>query len=225
MLVAKGLSLSFRDAGGAPFRVLDLPEFAPPAGRLTVIGGPSGSGKSTLLYVLAGLLPPDTGSVRIGELDLYSLRESQRDRWRREQVGFVFQDFHLIPELSALANVTVAATFSRSRSDIRGRGRALLERLGVPLGYRSVETLSRGERQRVAIARALLFDPPLIFADEPTASLDVAAGAAVLRTMQDLASEGKTVVMVSHEPKAIAGADVLLTLERGRVAEPPRAAA
>lgn len=225
MLVANGLSLSFRDAGGKSFLVLDLPDFAPPVGQLTVIGGPSGSGKSTLLYVLAGLLPPDTGSVRFADLDIYALSESRRDAWRRDKVGFVFQDFHLLPELSPLANVTIAATFFRSRIDAKARARALLDQLGVPLAHRSVETLSRGERQRVAIARALLFDPPLVLADEPTASLDATAGAAVLRTLQDLAQNGKTVVMVSHEAKAVAAADVLLTLERGHIAEPQRVAA
>ena len=95
----------------------------------------------------------------------------------------------------------------------------------MPLGRRSVEMLSRGERQRVAIARALLFDPPLVLADEPTASLDDAAGAAVLQTMRELARAGKTVVMVSHEPKAIAEADMLVTLEHGRPVEPRKAAA
>ena len=224
-LFAEELRVSFRDSGGQSFAVLDLPRFAPPAGAVTVVRGPSGSGKSTLLHVLAGLQTPDAGSVRFDGVDIYSLSETRRDSWRRERVGFVFQDFHLLPELSPLGNVTVAATFSRSPGSVKQRGKELLQRLGVPLGRRSVEMLSRGERQRVAIARALLFDPPLVLADEPTASLDDAAGAAVLQTMRELARAGKTVVMVSHEPKAIAEADMLVTLEHGRPVEPRKAAA
>ncbi len=205
MLVAEGLKLSFRDANGGAFRALDLPSFAPSAGAITAVRGPSGSGKSTLLYVLAGLLPPDHGAVRFGDVDIYGLSESRRDRWRREHIGFVFQDFHLLPELSPLANVAIAATFGGHGSNVAARSRQLLEKLGVPHSRRSVELLSRGERQRVAIARALLFDPPLILADEPTASLDDEAGVAVLDIFRGLARSGKTVVIATHDVKALVG--------------------
>lgn len=225
LLVAERLKLSFRDASGTPFPVLDLPSFVPPTGATTVVRGPSGSGKSTLLYVLAGLLPPEHGTVRFDGADIYALRESRRDAWRREHVGFVFQDFHLLPELSPLANVTVAATFARSRGDHAKRARALLERFGVPVERSSVDLLSRGERQRVAIARALLFDPPLILADEPTASLDDDAGATVIEALGKLAVTGKTVVVVTHDARALAIADLHLTLEHGRPAEPRKVAA
>jgi ABC-type lipoprotein export system ATPase subunit len=224
MLAAEALRLAFRDAGGLSFPVLDIPHFEPPPGGLTVVRGPSGSGKSTLLYVLAGLQPPDSGTVLYEGTDIYSLSESRRDAWRRERIGFVFQDFHLLAELSPLANVTVAATFRRSKRDLSGRAKMLLERLGVPQSRRSVEELSRGERQRVAIARALLFDPPVILADEPTASLDDAAGAQVLDVLRELARSGKTVVVASHEPRAIAEADMLLALEHGRAAAARQAA-
>ena len=177
--------------------------------------------------MLAGLQPPDGGSVRCEAVDIYAIGEARRDAWRREHVGFVFQDFHLLPELSPLGNVTVAGNLRSVGGAIsKRRGRELLERLGVPLGRRSVEMLSRGERQRVAIARALLFDPPLVLADEPTASLDDAvAGEAVLSTLRELARAGKTVVLVSHEPKAIADADMLVTLEHGHAARAAQAAA
>jgi putative ABC transport system ATP-binding protein len=225
MLVAEGLKLSFRDANGGAFRALDLPSFAPSAGAITAVRGPSGSGKSTLLYVLAGLLPPDHGAVRFGDVDIYGLGESRRDRWRREHIGFVFQDFHLLPELSPLANVAIAATFGGHGSNVAARSRQLLEKLGVPHSRRSVELLSRGERQRVAIARALLFDPPLILADEPTASLDDDAGVAVLDIFRGLARSGKTVVIATHDVKALSVAETTLVLEHGRSIEPRRAAA
>jgi len=225
MLVANGLKLSFHDVGGTAFPALDLPHFEPPVGKITAVAGPSGSGKSTLLYVLAGLLPPEAGSVRFEGTDIYALAESRRDAWRRERVGFVFQDFHLLPELSPLANVTVATTFARSKGDLAGRARELLERLGVPLGRRSVELLSRGERQRVAIARALLFDPPLILADEPTASLDDAAAATVRDILRDVARAGKTVVIATHDEHALRTAETVLALEHGRPTGVRKAAA
>ena len=220
MLVAEGVSLSFRDRGRQAFVALDVPRFSAEPGALTVVRGPSGSGKSTLLYVLAGLQPPDAGVVRLGDTEVYGVAETRRDLWRRQNIGFVFQDFHLLPELSPSLNVSIAATFSRPPKGIKERARALLSELGVEADRRSVETLSRGERQRVAIARALLFDPPVILADEPTASLDEAATGQVLLTLRELARKGKTVVMVSHEPGAIADADQLVVLARGHIVEP-----
>ncbi len=225
MLVAEDLRLSFRDASGGAFRALDLPRFAPAMGAITAVRGPSGSGKSTLLYVLAGLLPPDHGHVRFADVNLYTLGESRRDRWRRENIGFVFQDFHLLPELSPLANVSIAATFGGHRANVTARARELLEKLGVPHSRRSVELLSRGERQRVAIARALLFDPPLILADEPTASLDDDAGHAVLDVMKALARDGKTVVIATHDAKALSSAQATLVLGHGRAIEARQAVA
>ena len=162
-----GRRLSFRDSGGQALVALDVPRFAPKPGALTIVRGPSRSGKWTLLYVLAGLQPPDAGAVRLNETDIYRLPETEREHWRRQNIGFVFQDFHLLPELSPIFNVSIAATFSRPPKGIKERARELLAEFGVPPDRQWVETLSRGERQRVAIARALLFDPPVILADEP----------------------------------------------------------
>ena len=177
-----------------------------PPGKITAIAGPSGSGKSTLLYVLAGLQPPQAGRVLSDGADIYRLGEGRRDAWRRRTVGFVFQDFHLIPELSVVANVALPGTFGRSG----GRRRApaeLLAELGVPTDRRSVAMLSRGEQQRVAIARALAFDPPVMLADEPTASLDGAAASEVRAILRRLAEDGRTVVVVSHDEALLAEAD------------------
>lgn len=225
MLVAEGLSLSFREPGGARFVALDVARFAPAPGAVTVVRGPSGSGKSTLLYALAGLLKPERGTVSVDGQSIYALGEGRRDAWRRKTVGFVFQDFHLVPELSPLANVTLARTFSRTRRDLAARGRALLEELGVPIARRSTEVLSRGERQRVAIARALLFDPPIVLADEPTASLDGEAARGVIGIFRKLAADERTVVIASHDPEVIAAGEAELVLAHGRAAGRPAIAA
>ena len=198
MLVAEDLALTFADSGRAAFTVLDVPRFAPAQGRVTAIAGPSGSGKSTLLYVLAGLLPPQRGRVSHDGQSIYAMKEGRRDARRRRRIGFVFQAFNLVPELSAVANVALPGTFGPPAPP-SGRAEKLLADLGVPLSRGSVERLSRGERQRVAIARALLFDPEVILADEPTASLDAEAVASIVATLRRLAGDGRTVVVASHD--------------------------
>lgn len=218
MLVAENISLSFSDSGGRSLTVLDVPSFAPEPGKITVVSGASGSGKSTLLYVLAGLLPPQKGTVRFDGTDLYAMPETARDVWRRTRIGFIFQDFHLVPELSPLANVTLPATFGRAPA-LKKRGHELLEQLGVPSARRSIDLLSRGERQRVAIARALAFDPPLILADEPSASLDREATFAFLRLADQLVSDNRIVVIASHDPDILERADHSYRLEHGRLVE------
>lgn len=218
MLAATNIALRFADSGGKVFQVLDLPHFAPGEGKLTVVSGASGSGKSTLLYVMAGLLPPQQGKVRYGDTDLYALSEQARDGWRRTKIGFIFQDFHLIPEMSPIANITLPGTFGRGRN-LRQRAIELLAELGVPANRRSIDLLSRGERQRVAIARALVFDPPVILADEPTASLDREATMDFLTLVDRLVADGRTVVIASHDPDVLQRADAEFRLERGRLLE------
>jgi len=209
---AGGLRLDF---GGETF--IDLPALRIAPGTLTLLGGPSGSGKSSLLYLLSGLLLPDAGSLEWAGTDLAGLNERQRDAWRRAHAGFVFQNFHLIEELDPLSNVLVPAWFGHaSAAPWRQRAAELLDELGVPRNRASTALLSRGEQQRVAIARALLFDPAIVFADEPTASLDVASGAVVIAALARLAHvEGRTVVVASHDPALFAVADVTIALEHG----------
>ncbi|AXS40828.1 ABC transporter ATP-binding protein [Breoghania sp. L-A4] len=223
MIDVAGLTLTFRDSAGATFPVLDIPRLTLEAGRLVVITGPSGSGKSSLLYALSGLQAPTTGTVTAAGCDLYALAEARRDRWRRAAIGFVFQDFHLIEELSPLANVTLPLAFGASLAERRAgrkRARGLLEQLGVPLNRTSSALLSRGERQRTAIARALLFDPPILLADEPTASLDAAAADIVCTTLRDMArGDGRLVLAVSHDPILIAAADTVYRLEHGALTQ------
>ena len=198
--------------------VLDMPALSAVPGSLTVLSGASGSGKSSLLYLLSGLARPTTGSVTWGGTDLSALSESQRDRWRREHAGFIFQDFHLIDEMTPLDNVLLPAWFSRaSAAPLRDRARGLLDELAVLLERRQAALLSRGEQQRVAIARALLGDPAVIFADEPTASLDRVAGAQVIAVLGRLAAEGRTVIAASHDPELRAVATAELVLDHGKM--------
>lgn len=226
MLEAAGIKLSFRDAEGRDFVVLDIAALDSAPGALTVVTGPSGSGKSTLLYALSGLQTVDAGCIHWAGTDIVPLGETARDRWRRKTIGMVFQDFHLIEELSPLDNVLVPAWFSRFRAGpLRDRAAALMEEFGVPASRRRLSDLSRGERQRVALARALLFDPPVILADEPTASLDREAGGKVIDSLRLLARDrARLVLAVSHDPDLIAAADRVLRLEHGRITE-TRAAA
>ncbi len=224
MIAAEGIELSFPDRKGVPFTVLAFERFVPKRGEVTAVTGASGSGKSTLLYVMAGLLPPGQGRVLHDGADIYGFGESRRDAWRRRTIGFVFQDFHLIPELSVLANAALPATFAGG-AGIRARAAETLKTLGVPTDRRSVDELSRGERQRVAIARALAFDPPVILADEPTASLDADAAGDVRAILRRLAADRRTVVAVTHDPAIIDEADAVFRLEHGRIAPAERLAA
>lgn len=212
-LAVSGLRLAFAGAD-----VIDLPTLAIAPGTMTVLSGASGSGKSTLLYLLSGLLRPDAGSIAWAETDIALLGESRRDRWRRKEAGFIFQNFHLIEEMSPLDNVLVPIWLdSFSAAAKRQRALDLLRQLDVPAERDSVAKLSRGQQQRVAIARALIGDPSVVFADEPTASLDAAAGENVASVLQRLAREdGRTVVVATHDPALKALADQSVMLDHGK---------
>ena len=190
-----------------------------PRGRFTAIMGPSGSGKSTLLHCLAGLDRVSGGQVWIGETRVDTLGDRGLTRLRREQVGFVFQLFNLLPTLTAAENITLPLAIGRRKPD-RAWWDRIVETLGLAdrLGHRPAQ-LSGGEQQRVACARALLSRPQVVFADEPTGNLDSRTGAEVLgflrRSVQEL---GQTVVMVTHDPTAAAHADRVVFLVDGRIA-------
>lgn len=212
-LAASGLRLAFSGEG-----IIDLPELNLAPGTLTALAGPSGSGKSTLLYLLSGLLPPDAGQVLWQGEDITRFSESRRDAWRRQHAGFIFQNFHLIEELSPLDNVLVPVWFDRlSAASAKPRALALLDQLEVPTRRAHVSLLSRGQQQRVAIARALIGDPQVIFADEPTASLDAVSGEIVIATLRKLATdEGRTVLVATHDPALRAISDSTVQLDHGR---------
>jgi putative ABC transport system ATP-binding protein len=231
-LEVQGLQVHYSN-GGEAVAALEIERLSVPAGSLLTVMGPSGSGKSTFLYAIGGLLHPGRGRVLWDGRDLLAQAESARDRWRRRTVGFVFQDFHLLPELTPLQNVLLPASFESfsAGGGFRQRAISLLDRFSVPQARRSTAVLSRGEQQRVALARALLFDPPVILADEPTASLDAASGAIVIDILAQLsATEGRTVIAVSHDHELVERFSRRIALEHGRMtddkitSEPARAA-
>ncbi|OLE72650.1 MAG: hypothetical protein AUG05_03930 [Actinobacteria bacterium 13_1_20CM_2_66_18] len=170
-------------------------------GEFTAIMGPSGSGKSTLLNLIAGLDRPSSGSVVVGGTDLGRLGEAGLARFRRDRVGFVFQFFHLLPNLTALENVLIPAQL-KSRTSAEAVGRRLLSQLGIDdVADRYPAKLSGGQQQRVAIARALVNQPDLLLADEPTGALDTKSGDQVMTLLAQLHEEGQTIVLVTHDAK------------------------
>jgi putative ABC transport system ATP-binding protein len=186
-------------------------------GEWLAVMGPSGSGKTTLLNILGCLDRPTSGAVRIAGTDLASLGKQELTRFRAERVGFIFQQFHLIPYLTALENVQLAQYF-HSMTDAEQAGR-MLARVG--LSHRAAHLpsqLSGGEQQRVAIARALINQPSLLLADEPTGNLDAENERIVMGLLEELHAEGNTIVMVTHDPLVARSADRHILLEHGRVA-------
>lgn len=214
MLQLSDVLVTFQDATGKPFKALEVAHAGFEPGHITVVSGPSGSGKSTLLHLIAGLLPPAAGEVIWQKKSVSKFPATQRDRWRRETIGYLFQDFQLIPELTPLGNVALPGTFGPNLIP-KDRAALLLAQFGVPQSRSSTAVLSRGEQQRVAFARALYFDPPVILADEPTASLDQANADAVIAHLLKLAGQGKIVIAASHDAALIAKAKLHMRLERG----------
>jgi putative ABC transport system ATP-binding protein len=187
-----------------------------PAGATVALTGASGSGKTTLAYLVTGIERVQRGSIRWGETELATMPERARDAWRRRGVGLVFQDFRL----SIRGNVLVSYWFERWRPQPAEVARAeeLLERCAVPWRGRDVAELSRGEQQRVAIARALLHAPPIVVADEPTASLDARSGAAVIELLLEQArAAGSTLLAITHDPALIEAVGSELRLDHGRL--------
>lgn len=194
--------------------------FSVTPGETLAIVGASGSGKSTLLGLLAGLDLPSTGTVRLHDQDLFALDEDQRAAVRGRHVGFVFQSFQLVGHLTALENVMLPLELRGETSQVRERALDMLQRvgLGARLGHYP-RTLSGGEQQRVALARAFVARPDILFADEPTGSLDTATGEAVIGLMFELNRDaGSTLVLVTHDRSVAARCGRILTIDAGRVA-------
>jgi putative ABC transport system ATP-binding protein len=197
-------------------RALHHASFSIVAGEWVAITGPSGSGKSTLVNLIGCLDRPTEGTLRIDGADVAAMSATELDRFRSDKIGFIFQQFHLIPYLSALENVMLAQYF-HSMTDEK-EARAALERVG--LGNRAEHLpseLSGGEQQRVCIARALINNPPILLADEPTGNLDAANQKIVAELLQDLHAQGHTVVMVTHDPEMAGLAQRKIALSHGKV--------
>ena len=190
--------------------------------RFAAIMGQSGSGKSTLLHLAAGLTPPDEGDVRVAGQSLSEMNDRQLTLFRRRNIGLVFQSFNLIPTLTAEENVALPLMLDHARGNGSLRpvevARELLQKLnlGHRLGHRP-DAMSGGEQQRVAIGRALVADPALILADEPTGNLDSENGRVVCELLRRLADEGRTIVMVTHEPSVAVYAHEVVILRDGRL--------
>jgi len=182
--------------------------------------GPSGSGKTTLLNLIAGVDSPSSGTLRVGDTHVEQLNRDQLTRWRSENVGYIFQLYHLLPVLSAYENVELPLLLSTmNKKSRRERVEEVLEQVGLldRQDHRPKE-LSGGQEQRVAIARALVTNPPLIVADEPTGDLDRESADEILNLLEQLSKEHeKTIVMVTHDPKAAERANSVLELEKGRL--------
>ncbi|MEV0900651.1 ABC transporter ATP-binding protein [Actinoplanes sp. NPDC049802] len=205
-------------AGEAAVRALDEVSLDLAAGSFTAIMGPSGSGKSTLLHCAAGLEQPDAGQVTVNGQPMPRGSETRLTRFRRERIGFVFQQYNLLPTLTALQNATLPLTLAGKRAD-RARAESLLTEVG--LGGRMhhlPDQLSGGQRQRVAVARALITAPSVVFADEPTGALDTRSARDVLALLRSTVDRhGRTVVMVTHDPLAASYADTVVFLADGRL--------
>ncbi len=197
-------------------RALDAATFSIVAGEWVAITGPSGSGKSTLVNLLGCLDRPTSGNLRIDGADTASMSPAELDRFRADKIGFIFQQFHLIPYLSALENVMLAQYF-HSMTDER-EAHASLARVGLADRATHLPSeLSGGEQQRVCIARALINNPPILLADEPTGNLDAANQQIVAALLQDLHRNGHTIVMVTHDPEMAALAQRRIALNHGKI--------
>jgi putative ABC transport system ATP-binding protein/lipoprotein-releasing system ATP-binding protein len=207
------------DLGGAHLQVLQGVDLDVVRGEVVFLRGPSGAGKSTLLYILAGLERPREGMVEFEGEQLFSLSRARQALLRNRRMGFIFQSYFLLPELTALENVFLPAMIGGSRNDAKAR--SLLDRVGLSERLHHLPSqLSGGEQQRVAIARALVNDPSVLFADEPTGNLDAATGAGIIELLLGLArQDGRTLIAVTHDPALATLGDRQLFLQEGRLQE------
>ena len=220
IIVVEQVNKSVADASGELQILRDI-DFQLLAGETVAIVGASGSGKSTLLSILAGLDTPSSGTVRLAGQDLFALSEDDRAALRAQKMGFVFQSFQLMGNLTALENVMLPLELAGQR-DARQRATEMLHHVG--LGQRLQhypKLLSGGEQQRVALARAFVVQPAVLLADEPTGSLDFATGEAIMQLMLALNREqGTTLVLVTHDRALAARCERCITLTAGRIAAP-----
>ena len=218
MLRMENVTKSYQHRGGL-VTALDRAHVHIPRGDFVALVGPSGSGKSTLLLMLGGMLSPSSGRVLLEDQSIYGLNANGRAALRRQKIGFVFQTFNLITYLSALENVQIPLYLAGvDKTAQEAKARQLLERVGLGdrLHHKPCE-LSVGQQQRVALARMLANDPAVILADEPTGNLDPETSDHVISFFEDVNREGRTIVMVTHDPRAAQRAKRILRLANGAI--------
>ena len=221
MLELRDLVKHYPEVGGEPVRAVNGVSMTVEPGEMVALYGPSGSGKTTLLLMVATLLAPTSGAVLIGGRDVSSLSEREASHFRLSELGFIRQNFDLLPGVTAIDNAVLKLLKTMRWRDAHRQVAPLLDRLGLGgrLEHRA-ETLSMGERQRVMIARALSTEPRLLLADEPTGSLDSQRGREVLELLTELCREHQVaIVLVSHDPQAAAYADRVYALRDGKLGE------
>ncbi len=206
-------------SGGLPVAALKGVDLQIEEGEMVAIMGPSGSGKSTMLTVLGAMNPPTSGVVLVDGIDVYALSSERRADFRHEYLGFVFQQQHLVPYLTALENVMLPMAISRRpHQEQTEMAQTALERVGLGDKFRRLPgQLSGGEQERVAIARAIVNEPPIVLADEPTGCLDTQTGAEVMELLQTLNREGLTVLVVTHNPDNTRYVQRTVRLKDGRI--------
>jgi putative ABC transport system ATP-binding protein len=211
------------DGAGSAVQVLSAIDLEIAEGEFVCLMGPSGSGKSTLLTVIGAMSHPTSGEVLIDGINVYGLSEERRADFRREYLGFVFQQHHLLPYLNAIENVMLPfATTSHSSKEKRDRASEVLERVGLAdKALRLPNQLSGGEQGRLAIARAIVNEPPLVLADEPTGTLDTKTGHEVMEVFLRLNKQGQTIFMVTHNPDNAALAHRTLHILDGKLLRAP----
>ncbi len=202
--------------GSVEIRAVDNIDLQIEKGSFSSIAGSSGAGKSTLLHIIGCLDSPTSGEVNISNQDVRQMKDAELTKFRKENVGFVFQFFNLIPTLTAKENVLVPAMFDKDQKVKRAEELLIKVGMGHRMEHHPNE-LSGGERQRVAIARALINDPPIILADEPTGNLDSETGAEIIHLFKELNKQGKTIILVTHERDIANFADRIVTIKDGRL--------
>lgn len=222
MIEVKDITKTY-SSGSLSFQALKNVSFEIKEGEFVAIMGPSGSGKSTLMHILGALDTPTSGTYRLNNQDVSALSDDELAKIRREQIGFVFQSFNLLPRATVLRNVTLPLVYSGVPREEREKiaTNALLS-AGLPESHflHHSNELSGGQIQRVAIARALVNNPALILADEPTGNLDTKTGEIVLGTFEELNKKyGRTIILITHEPEVAQHADRIITIRDGRIVE------
>jgi putative ABC transport system ATP-binding protein len=219
LISVANLHKNYAMEGGVEVKALDGVSLEIEQGAFVIIMGPSGCGKSTLMQIIGGLDRSTSGEIQVGNLAIHRLDEHQIALYRRQMIGFVFQSFNLIPSMTALENVALPLRLNGVGRAERGqRAYELLVRVGLKdRVYHKPTQLSGGQQQRIAIARALANDPPIILADEPTGNLDSASGEAVMEILSDLHRSGRTIFVVTHDPRMSHYTTQIIRMLDGRI--------